>query len=123
MLSYTFLLPFRLQPYVRMTQRGKYVKPEARAYLESQERTGWTLKQRMLERGWEMLPKRTPLGVRALFQVDRRVHCQDLDNILKALIDAAQGVVFQNDMWIDSIATDRKKSKECRVVVEFRVLE
>ncbi len=123
MLSYTFLIPFRLQPYVRMTRRGKFTKPEARVYLESQSRAGWTFKQRMLERGWEMLPQKTPLGVRALFQVDRRVHTSDLDNALKALIDSAQGVVFKNDLWIDSIAVERERGSQSRVMVEFRVLE
>jgi Holliday junction resolvase RusA-like endonuclease len=90
-----------------MTRRGKWVNQRAKLYLASQEALAWQMKQTMSENDLPMLPERTPLQVSILITVSERLHCSDLDNQVKALIDAAQGVVFKNDLWIDNIHAQR----------------
>jgi len=105
--SYSFTITGKIIPAVRMTQRGKFVKPRAQAYLASQEAIRWQIKQQMMAKEWEMLPERTPLKVRISLWVAKRMHGADLDNLIKAVEDSAQGIVFKNDLWIDSIVSAR----------------
>lgn len=100
-----FDLPGRFKPYVRMTQRGKWVKPEAQAYLASKTIMAHQMKKQMLELEWEMIPRGIPLTVR--IAIWRTRHNRDLDNEVKAILDAAQGVVFEDDRWVDAIDARR----------------
>jgi Holliday junction resolvase RusA-like endonuclease len=102
---YTFTIEGRFKPYVRMTQRGKYVKPEAREYLASKDAIAWQLNAEMHQRGWEMLPGQTPLWVE--IRISPALHNRDLDNEAKALLDAMQGVVFPDDRWVDVLSAAR----------------
>ena len=120
--AYTFSFYTKFKPYVRMTSRGKFVKPEAQEYLESQSALAWEFKRAMLDHGWEMLPPQTPLGVRLHIEMPSRLHTQDLDNQLKALNDSAQGVVFKNDMWIDKTTICRQLGSAHKVVYTVEVL-
>jgi len=96
-----FRLTGKVKPYVRMTQRGKWVKPDAIEYRASQKALSWQYKEQMKQNGWEMFPDRTPLGVRLIITVPADLHRSDWDNISKAVTDSAQGIVFRNDAWID----------------------
>ena len=116
--TFTFRIEGRFKPYVRMTQRGKWVKPEAQAYLDSKTRLQMAFKAQMAENGWQMLPLRTPLWV-AVY-VAPTLHNRDLDNEVKAVLDAAQGVVFPDDRWVDRIAARRGDGDA--TVVEVGVL-
>lgn len=104
---YSFTLTGHIVPYVRMTRRGKWVNESAKLYLASQEALAWQMKQAMSKNELLMLPERTPLQVSILITVSKRLHCSDLDNQVKAVLDAAQGVVFKNDLWIDKINARR----------------
>jgi Holliday junction resolvase RusA-like endonuclease len=106
-MTYSFILTGHIVPYVRMTRRGKWVNERAKLYLASQEALAWQMKQTMSENDLPMLPERTPLQVSILITVSKRLHCSDLDNQVKAVLDAAQGVVFKNDLWIDMINARR----------------
>jgi len=109
-----FLIEGQFKPYVRMTQRGKFVKPEAQEYLSSKAGIGLQLKARMSRQGWEMLPARTPLTVHVLIYHANGFHNRDLDNEVKALLDAAQGIVFHNDCWVDAITARRQaNARDC----------
>ncbi len=121
-MTYSFELRGRLKPYVRMTRRGQWVDAQAQEYKASQSAIAWQFKEQMLEQGWAMLPARTPLRISILIEMPRRVHCQDADNQIKALIDAAQGVVFPNDLWIDSIQAVRRRGPEYRAEMEICAL-
>lgn len=102
---YTFALDGRFKPYVRMTQRGKWVKPQAQEYIASKAALGFQMRVQMAQRGWDMLPGQTPLCVKVW--ISPPLHNRDLDNEVKALLDAAQGVVFPDDRWVDRIEAVR----------------
>jgi len=101
---YEFQLEGPFKPYVRMTQRGKWVKPEAQAYLASKEAHGWQFLQQM--GGEEVIPRGIPLMVTIV--IDPPNHRRDLDNEIKALLDAMQGIVFEDDRWVDRIYASRR---------------
>jgi Holliday junction resolvase RusA-like endonuclease len=105
MIRYTFFLPGRFKPYVRMTQRSKWKDPQAIEYLASKEHLQWQMQEQMREHGWELIPRGIPLGV--MIGICPILHSMDLDNQEKALLDAAQGVVFDDDRWVDLVAAVR----------------
>lgn len=98
----TFVIPGIVHPYVRMTRRGKWTNDAAQEYLASQAAVGMQLRAQMAEHGYEMLPPKVPLSTYVIVYRTAALHRCDLDNIVKAVHDAAQGVVFRNDCWIDS---------------------
>lgn len=108
------------KPYVRMTQRGKWVKPEAQAYLASKADFAEQMREKMRRRGRGPFPRRVPLHVDiAFYYANGADHKRDLDNEVKAILDAGNGVVWADDCWIDGINTWRGKSDsgENRVVL------
>ena len=100
-MTYNFIVEGRIKPYVRMTRRGKWIKPAAIEYISSQEALKLALKNQMVENGWEMLPGQTPLEVRILIRPAH--HNRDLDNEVKAILDAMSGIVFPDDRWVDRL--------------------
>jgi len=116
-MEYTFRLTGRFKPFVRMTQRSKYVDMQAKAYLASKDRLGWELLKQMAAQGWEMIPRGVPLAVVIVIQPAR--HTCDLDNQCKGLLDAAQGIVFEDDRWVDTIVASRQNGEDD--MVDFRV--
>ena len=102
-----FIIEGKIKPAVRMTQRGKWVDPQAQEYLASKSAIQWQLKNQMALNGWTMLPEKTPLTVKMLFTVSKRLHVCDLDNLVKNCMDSAQGIVFKDDRWIDALTAER----------------
>lgn len=119
MIEYTFELTGRFKPYVRMTQKSKFADPEAKAYLASKDALGFQMLQQMVASGWELIPRGIPLGV--LIVIQPVLHNRDLDNEIKAVLDAAQGVVFEDDRWVDVILSGRHCKGEH--MVDFFVAE
>ena len=110
------------KPYVRMTQRGKFVRPEAQAYLASKDALQLQLNQQMVD--LPMLSESTPLHVDILIDHAHRFNNRDLDNEIKAILDAMQGIVFKNDCWIDRISARRVRSGDrCRIWVSIWEIE
>lgn len=103
-----FTITGRIKPYVRMTHRGKWTNPQAQEYLASKAAVGYQLTRQMADAGYDMMPDQTPLKVRLELCQPKSLHIADLDNIAKAVIDSAQGIVFRNDCWIDEIEASRK---------------
>ena len=120
MTEYTFRLLGRIKPFVRMTQRGKWVNPQAQEYLASKEYLEWQMLEQMRENEWELLARGIPLGV--VIVIQPALHNRDLDNLAKTTLDAAQGVVFEDDRWVDFIIAVRYGSghDEARLTV-FRL--
>ena len=110
-----FILDGPFKPYVRMTQRSKWTNPQAQEYLSSKAGLGLQLKAQMRDNGWKMLPAKTALDVDLHIIHDGGYHNKDLDNQIKALLDAAQGIVFRDDRWVDSIAASREQGHQDRV--------
>jgi len=56
-----------------------------------------------------MMPARTPLDVSIMVCTHTsQGHKADLDNIVKAILDACQGIAFPDDRWIDHLEATRK---------------
>ena len=107
-----FVIKRKIKPAVRMTQRGKYVKKDAQEYLVSKDDIGYQLKEQMQEHGWTMLPDETPLTLLVVFALPGWLQKADLSNQIKTLEDAAQGIVYENDRWINRIHAMRKSGDE-----------
>ena len=98
-----------VKPYVRMTQKGKWSSPQAQEYLASKTNLAFKIKKAMQEFCYEQMPAQTPLFVSATVYVHTsQGHRADLDNILKAILDACNGIAFPDDRWVDELDIDRK---------------
>lgn len=107
-------------PYVRMTQRGKFVQPRAQEYLDSQMAMGLQFKTCMKDK--MIVARRKPLSVAIYIFHDHGFNNRDLDNEVKAILDAAQGIVFEDDRWIDHLQAFRRRSDRCRVGLWVKVI-
>jgi len=113
-----FKLETCFKPYVRMTRGGKWVRPEAQEYLSSQRNLANEFKRQMAEQGRTMVPRGVPIAIISL--AIHHVHGfnnRDLDNEVKAVLDAAQGVVFEDDRWIDEISAWRQRGDKCEIML------
>ena len=117
----TFILDFPIIPYTRMTRFGKFADPRARAYLANKRAIQLCLKQQMVQANWIMLPAKTSLSF-ALEIWRPKIHTADLENIGKALMDAANKIVYPDDRWIDAISERRYLASEHRAVFTIKVL-
>jgi Holliday junction resolvase RusA-like endonuclease len=109
-------------PYTRMTQRSKWTRRSQR-YLKSQHAM-----RRVFAQQWGNRPplSKQPFRVVILIEMKkgkhRGLHRQDLDNQAKAIIDAAQSVVFVDDRWMDWQTQRRKIGEVDRVVLSVKPL-
>ena len=117
-----FIILGRVHPYTRMTQRGKWTSARAKAYLASQESISWQIKDQMIQNDWAMLPAQQPLAIKLSFVIPRSLHRCDLSNLAKAVEDAAQGVAFQNDCWIDRLEARRRCGREWITTIKVDLL-
>lgn len=106
----------RIKPYVRMTQRSKFVSPQAQEYLGSKGRLAARIKEQMQLQGKSMLPGKTPLKVVIrLYAPTNPGHKCDLDNQVKAILDSCNKIVFPDDRWVDQIDANRYIGQEHRL--------
>jgi Holliday junction resolvase RusA-like endonuclease len=113
---YVFTLTGPIVPYVRRTSRGKY-GPRARRYHASQNRLGQQFAEQMQAQGWFTLPDDTPLEVTIFARVRQRLAVKDVDNLAKAILDAAQGIVFVDDRHVyDLTVRTRPSDEDCAQV-------
>ena len=123
------LLTEPIVPYVRMTRRGKWMEfdrkgnpSKAQRYIVNQEILKTRIKEQLKLKGHAELPifrNKQPLRCHITLLVHKDLHRKDLDNQIKALLDAAQGLIFENDLWIDTITAERSLSAEdlCELVL------
>lgn len=110
---------FQVTPYVRMTQKGKFVKPRAQAYLGNQDALAWEF--RRAHRQVDPINGELELSFTVHLPHERLV---DADNILKALQDALQkSGVITNDCQIKGYGKSRLyQDGQARVIVVLDVL-
>ena len=90
-------------PYVRMTQKSKYVDDNAIRYLENKTDLKKLMSIANHNREYYQeyyVPERCPFGAVVTFYVNKMHHC-DLDNQLKAIMDAGNGILYKDDRWCD----------------------
>lgn len=112
-----FTIAGKFKPYVRMTQRGKWVDKQAQEYLASKSALAWEYRQQMPD--GVLMFDRAPLKANIDITMTGGLHRSDIDNQAKALIDAAQCIVFSNDCWIDMIEVSRRLGNEDVVEIEI----
>lgn len=106
-----FEIKSEIVPKVRMTQRSKFVDPRAQEYLVSKAAIQYELKNQMAYRNLDLFPDKTPLSAVMIFYRPK-MHLCDLDNLIKSVLDAAQGVLFKDDRWVDLIIARRYVDSE-----------
>ena len=111
MALYRFRLEGKFKPCVRMTQRSMHVDSQAQQYLADKVEMGRQLKAQMAENGWEMLAGQTPLVVDIRISRKAGFYNSDLDNMCKGILDAASGIVYPDDRWIDCILAMRERGE------------
>jgi Holliday junction resolvase RusA-like endonuclease len=122
MKPYTFTLSGAIKPYVRMTQRSQWKDRQALEYKISQVALKVQFRNQMSLLGVDPLPEHTPLSLELDFVVSQNLHTKDIDNMTKAVIDAAQRIVFRNDCWIDRVTVSRRLGDQDIANVTFAVL-
>lgn len=107
-----------IKPYVRMTRRGKYVSKQAQEYLASKDRLSIAIWQQMQYMDQQIMPGQKPLKVIIrLYAPTAPGHRCDLDNQIKAILDACNNVAFPDDRWVDQIDAQRYIGKESRLML------
>ena len=122
-----------LTPYVRMTQKGKYGSERAQKYMSNQEewkdyfqylivdlnppRYPHVKKEKIGKHTLDVeyyypIPDRTPFRVELIFTFhpDKDPHYCDLDNLVKAIMDAGNKILYWDDRWCDSIVAVRQNA-------------
>lgn len=106
-----------------MTRRGKYVSKQAQEYLASKDRLAFAIRNQMQLQNQSMLPEKTPLKVIIrLYAPTSPGHRCDLDNQIKAILDACNQIAFPDDRWVDQIDAQRFIGKDIRLrLTIFRI--
>jgi Holliday junction resolvase RusA-like endonuclease len=114
------VVPLRIDlfPYVRTTQRQKWVDPAYQKYSNAKQQIRAATVDAMNRQGIEQFA-REPLRLALFINVPKAMHRRDLSNILKGVEDGAQHAAYKNDAWIDQIVTTRYQveGKEARAVM------
>lgn len=126
-------IPVEPMGAVRMTQRGKFVKPSAQRYLNYKKAVGWHIKQH-----WRREPTDAPVSVTVKFvmpippswpKVKQHSHVgmphknrPDIDNLIKGFLDSANGIIWTDDKRITGINSSKVYGKKPGIAVEVEEL-
>lgn len=118
----TLYVPGDIYPYTRTTMRQKFVDEAYAKYTASQCAIRQIVREMMADNDLSPMPDGTPLRLGIIFTVKRRLHKRDLSNMVKAVEDALQGVLFGNDAWIDAIYAERAigPADACLIMLETK---
>lgn len=100
-MKFAFTYCHEITPYVRMTGRGKYVKKNAQRYIKSQEALHWELIRQF--KAADLFLSNGFFKVSGKFVIAKREGIKDIDNLGKAVLDAAQGIIFDNDKQVKEV--------------------
>ena len=102
----------RHKPYTRMTQASKWVDKSAQDYLDSQTNLRGILMEAKTTQGYIAAPIfRKGIPLRLVLIYGYAMNNQDVSNLLKAVEDAANKVIYDDDRWIDEVIVRRAKRK------------
>lgn len=77
----------------------------------------------MQENGWSILPAKQPLYIKWMISRTGSPYKADFDNMIKALCDSANGIVFCDDRFITLDLGGEKRQGENLVIVSFGLVE
>ena len=113
-----YLEDFTLLPYFRMTQRTKYFK-NAQRYLSNHTVLKKRLTSILEEQERQCLlsgyyfPDEMPFQLVMLISDNTlNIHKCDLDNLVKSVLDGAQGLIYKDDRFCDSVFVQRHNSSK-----------
>ena len=111
-----FVIKGEVMPYTR-THKGSYrVNKWAAKYKSQEAALKLGMQNAMQLAGEPMLPGQTPLEV--IINIRKNpLHKCDLDNLVKALLDAANRVVYPDDAWVDYIRAGRALAEDGQYVI------
>ncbi len=92
-----FIINIEGMSQVRMTQRNKYINEKAQQYLAWKKEVGWILKQQF--KGKSPFIGSLEISGKFYLSLSRYNRC-DLSNLIKAIEDAGQGILYRNDKQI-----------------------
>ncbi|MCS1351171.1 RusA family crossover junction endodeoxyribonuclease [Mechercharimyces sp. CAU 1602] len=111
----SFTVVGRPVPAVRMTQRGKWTRPNAKRYLAYKNNVGWAAK------GAGVRPTKAPV------RVEIRVYLHgkregDVDNYSKSILDGMNGIAYEDDkqvrrLEIEKVSVISKAEERAEVTV------
>lgn len=116
-----FVIEGKIHPYVHRTYRGKHTA-KAKAYHASQNAIRWQLANLMQRAGMHKIQRGIPLRISITAIVPKGLHTFDCTNLQKALEDAAQTIVFDNDCWVDQICTFRQLGNTYMTIMDIEPL-
>ena len=103
-----YRVPGKIKPYVRMTQRSKYVNKQAQEYLQWKTVYGWDIKTIRLKNDWHMIPGHVMIFLNLSYFIPKKRNPNfDLSNVLKGVEDALQGILFENDRQVEGFTAFR----------------
>jgi len=114
----SFSLSGKVKPYVRMTQRGKWTSQQAQEYLASKAALAYQfLEQRRAIAEADcsdcgLFAADASLLVLVTFEIPSHLHRSDLDNQIKAILDAMNGIIYKDDRQIDQVLASRGLSDD-----------
>lgn len=124
MTKFAISIPGRPVPYVRMTQRGKFVKKNAQRYLTYKDIIAWEYKGNQgpkLNGDVEidvivyLYGKTTPMGMDG-----------DIDNYIKAAMDSLNEIAYKDDRQVVKATGEKKPcetEQEQRMEIIIREVE
>ena len=109
--------------YRRFTYQGRTMDVITRHAKAWMEQAAWAARQAALESGWSLVPKGQKVVVKLWFWWPNRTR-RDTHNALKALLDAWQGVLYEDDYWVLPRVMDFGVDRDNpRIEAEVEVME
>jgi Holliday junction resolvase RusA-like endonuclease len=88
-----------------MTQRGKFVKPQAQRYLEYKSFAGWCAKSHFTK----PIQKGKSVRVKINFFLCGG-QTPDIDNLIKSILDSLNNIAWEDDKQVVSVEAERRKA-------------
>lgn len=119
-----FIIPGRPVPYTRMTRRGQYVKAAPKRYKAYLDIVRLYARQAMVRNRFQFIPKGIPIEMGCKVYLKGGLD-GDLSNYIKAIEDALNNVVYEDDRYIvryigepEKIFVKNKSEERVEVVIQ-----